>query len=97
MILEHAILPVTTGREEEFEASMRRALPIIESAPDCFGAEVRRQEEDDSVYLLLVRWSSVAAHKAFRDSDLFEQWRTLTHPFYCDKPEVTHFAEPLER
>jgi heme-degrading monooxygenase HmoA len=75
MILEHAILPVTTGRE----------------------AEVRRQAEDDSVYLLLVRWSSVAAHQAFRDSDLFDQWRTLTHPLYCDKPEVTHFAEPLER
>ncbi len=97
MILEHALLPVTTGREEEFEASMVQALPIIESAPDCFGAEVRRQEEDDSLYLLLVRWSTVQAHRAFRDSDLFEQWRALTHPFYCDRPVVTHFTEPLER
>jgi heme-degrading monooxygenase HmoA len=97
MILEHALLPVETGREEEFEASMREALPIIESAPNCFGAEVRRQDEDDSVYLLLVRWSSVAAHMAFRDSDLFEQWRSRTHPFYCDRPVVTHFHEPLER
>lgn len=79
MIVEHAMLPVTKGRETEFEASVVLALPIIESAPDCFGAEVRRQDEDGSMYLLLVRWSSVAAHMAFRDTALFTQWRELTH------------------
>ena len=97
MILEHAILPVSPGREEEFEASMRRALPIIESAPDCFGAEVRRQEEDPSTYLLTVRWASLDAHWAFRASDLFTEWRSLTHSFYAEVPVVTHFHEPLER
>lgn len=95
MMLEHAMLPVTPGREEEFEASMLRALPIIISAPDCFGAEVRRQHEDGSIYLLLVRWSSVEAHMDFRGSDLFAQWQALTHPFYSTKPSVTHFHEPI--
>ncbi len=97
MILEHALLPVTPGREEEFEASLRDALPIIESAPDCHGAEVRRQVEDGSIYLLLVRWSSVEAHMAFRATPLFEQWRSLTHPFYAAPPTVRHFFEPAER
>lgn len=97
MMLEHALLQVSAGREEEFEASMSRALPIIESAPDCHGAEVRRQQEDPSVYLLLVRWSSVQAHEQFRRTDLFEQWRVLTHPFYANKPDVTHFHDPLGR
>ena len=97
MIIEHAILPVTPGLEAEFEDSMRRALPIIESAPDCFGAEVRRQEEDVTVYLLVVRWSSVDAHLAFRQTELFERWRALTHPFYATPPIVTHFHEPLAR
>jgi len=97
MILEHAILPVTPGREAEFEASARGALSIIESAPDCFGAEFRRQEEDGSIYLLLVRWASIEAHMAFRRSALFEQWRSLTHPFYSEPASVTHFHEPLER
>ena len=95
MIVEHALLSVTPGREEEFEASMLRAIPIISSAPDCFGAEVRRQYEDPSIFLLLVRWSSVQAHMAFRETELFEQWRQLTHPFYSEKPKVTHFKEPL--
>ncbi|MGA7835522.1 MAG: antibiotic biosynthesis monooxygenase family protein [Acidimicrobiales bacterium] len=97
MMIEHALLHVREGEEADFEASMREALPIIESAPGCSGAEVRRQAEDPSVYLLLVRWASIEAHMAFRDTGLFESWRSLTHPFYREKPSVTHFHEPLER
>lgn len=97
MILEHAVLPVTPGREEEFEVAMSGALAIIETAPDCFGAEVRRQHENGSIYLLLVRWGSVESHMAFRATELFQRWRTLTHPFYSNPPTVTHYYEPLPR
>jgi quinol monooxygenase YgiN len=76
---------------------MREALPIIESAEGCFGAEVRRQAEDESVFLLLVRWSSIEAHLAFRETELFGAWRSLTHHFYSATPSVTHFHEPIER
>lgn len=97
MMYEHALLEITSGREADFEASMRRALPIIESAPHCHGAVVRRQAEDPSVYLLMVTWDSVEDHLAFRETPLFLEWRALTHPFYAQAPSVTHFHEPLER
>lgn len=97
MILEHALLHVRQGEEAAFEASMVRALPVIESADGCFGAEVRPQVEDGSTYLLLVRWASLEAHAAFRSSDLYETWRSLTHPFYREAISVTHFRDPLER
>ena len=97
MIIEHAAVRVTAGRDAEYETAMRTALPIIESAPDCFGAELRRQDEDGTVYLLLVKWSTVAGHMAFRETPLFEEWRTLTHHFYSERPVVTHFHEPLSR
>lgn len=97
MILEHVWLKVTPGQEEGYEASMRQALPIIESAPQCFGAEVRRQVEDPTRYVVFIRWASVADHMAFRDTDLFTEWRSLTVPFYDGAPEVTHFSEPLPR
>jgi len=97
VIIEHAHLRVTPGREEEFEASMVRALPIIESAPGCHGAEVRRQVEDPSTYLLVVRWDSVPVHQGFRATELYERWRALTHVFYAVPPTVTHFDEPLPR
>jgi heme-degrading monooxygenase HmoA len=97
MMLEHALLSVQPGLESEFEASMATALSVIEAAPGCFGAEVRRQEENSSVYLLLVKWTSVEVHMEFRESEAFEQWRALTHHFYSERPEVTHFHEPIER
>jgi len=96
MILEHALLYVQEGEQDDFEASMRTALPIIESAEGCGGAEVRRQAENGSIYLLLVRWTSIEAHMAFRETDLFISWRSLTHPFYARTIEVTHFHDPLE-
>jgi heme-degrading monooxygenase HmoA len=95
MMLEHALLRIKDGQEKAFEESMAQALVFIESAPDCQGAEVRRQEEDPSRYLLLVRWTSVEAHMAFRETDLYEQWRLLTHHFYADPISVTHFHDPL--
>ncbi|MGH9021265.1 MAG: antibiotic biosynthesis monooxygenase family protein [Acidimicrobiales bacterium] len=97
MIIEHAWLEVSAGREAQYEAAIATALPIIESAPGCGGAEVRRQIEAPSTYLLLVQWSSVEAHLDFRTTNLFAQWRELTHPFYSTPPTVTHFAEPVAR
>jgi len=82
MMLEHALLSIRVGEEPAFEESMREALPLIESAEGCFGAEVRRQAEDGSFYLLLVRWSSIDAHLSFRETELFTAWRALTHRYY---------------
>jgi quinol monooxygenase YgiN len=95
--LEHALLRVRPGEGAAFEASMREALPIIESAPECCGAEVRCQFEDSDVFLLLVRWSSVEAHLAFRTTPLFDEWASLTHHYYVDAPSVTHFFDPISR
>ena len=95
MMLEHVLVAVSPGREEEFEVSARTALAILDSAAGCFGGEFRRQEEDPSLYLLLIRWESIEAHMAWRETEDFQRWRDLTHPFYVERPTVTHFHEPL--
>jgi len=95
VIVEHVWLRVHEDQIDAYEASLRQAIPIIESAPDCFGLEVRRQIEDPARYLLLISWSSVAAHMAFRETELFTQWRALTAPFYSEPAQVTHFSAPL--
>ena len=45
MIVEHAWLSITTGREDEFFDSITSVLPVIEAAPGCRGAEIRRDSE----------------------------------------------------
>jgi heme-degrading monooxygenase HmoA len=97
MMLEHVVVAVTPGQEASFETSALEALPILDSAVGCFGGEFRRQEEDGSKYLLLVRWESVETHMAWRETEDFQRWRGLTHPFYAERPVVTHFHEPLAR
>jgi len=96
MIVEHALLTVAPGQESAFEAAMSEALEIITAADGCGGAEVRQQLEDPATFLLLVQWETVAAHmEGFRNSEGFQRWRTLTHPFYVSTPVVTHFREPF--
>lgn len=96
-MLEHVVVAIAPGREGEFEASALEALPILDTATGCFGGEFRRQAEDGSQYLLLIRWSTVEAHMAWRETDEYERWRQLTHPFYVERPVVTHFHEPIAR
>lgn len=94
MILEHAILPVTPGREAGFEAAFARAKPIIASMPGFVDLTLSRSIETPNEYLLLVHWESVAAHEVgFRGSPEYERWRELLHGFYDPFPVVEHFAE----
>ncbi|HEY7930985.1 MAG TPA: antibiotic biosynthesis monooxygenase family protein [Acidimicrobiales bacterium] len=95
MVLEHAVLTLRSGEAATFESNLEAALAIIEAAAGCLGAEVRREIEDPLTYLLLVRWTSVDAHLAFRETAHFAQWRALTWPHYATAPHVTHFGEPL--
>lgn len=95
-VLEHALLHVREGREAEFEAAVAEARPLIEASPGFVSLEIRRPTATGQAYLLLVKWRSVADHRdGFRQSDRYQQWRALLHPFYDPMPEVSYFGEPL--
>lgn len=94
MILEHAILPVRPGRDDDVERAFARARPLIQQQPGCRSVALRRSLETPSAYLLLVEWDSVEAHTdGFRRSPEYERWRELLHPFYDPFPVVEHFVE----
>jgi heme-degrading monooxygenase HmoA len=94
VILEHAILPVKTGREADFEAALAEAVPIISSMPGFVDLRVSRSMETPNEYLLLVHWESLEAHTVgFRGSVEYERWRELLHHFYEPFPVVEHFTE----
>lgn len=96
MILEHALLHVWSGEESAFEAAMAEAKPLIAASPGFLGIEVRPEVETPGLYLLLVRWESVADHRyGFRQSDRYQAWRDLLHRFYDPMPSVSYFGDPL--
>ncbi len=96
MIIEHALLQVRPGEEAAFEVAMAKARPLIAASPGFQGIEVRPAAERPGLYLLLVRWDSIADHRdGFRKSDRYEQWRALLHSFYDPMPSVDYFEDPL--
>jgi heme-degrading monooxygenase HmoA len=96
MIIEHALLQVRTGEEAAFEAAMAEAKPLIAASLGFLGIEVRRAVEQPGLYLLLVQWESIDAHRdGFRKSDRYGKWSGLLHRFYHPMPRVDYFGEIL--
>jgi heme-degrading monooxygenase HmoA len=92
VITEHALLPVIPGQEAEFIEAMDRAKAIIAAAPGFISLLVGRCLERPSYFLLLVEWETLEAHtEGFRNSDAYQEWRSLLHHFYDPFPVVEHF------
>ncbi|GAA1780877.1 antibiotic biosynthesis monooxygenase [Nocardioides hankookensis] len=96
MILEHALLPVKPGLEDDFVGAFGEAKQIIASMPGFGGLTLSRCRERPSTFLLLVEWDSLEAHTVgFRGSAEYDEWRRLLHHFYEPFPVVEHFDRVL--
>jgi heme-degrading monooxygenase HmoA len=96
VIVEHALLRVRDDQSAAFEQAMAVAKPLIAESPGFLGIEVRCAIEAPGLYLLLVRWATVADHRdGFRNSDRYQAWRTLLHGFYDPMPVVTYFGDSV--
>ena len=75
-----------------FEAAFSEAQAIISSMPGYLSHELQHCLEQESRYVLLVRWTHLEAHtEGFRGSPEYEQWRSLLHHFYDPFPTVEHY------
>ena len=94
MILEHALLPVKPGREEEFVTAFDEAKQIISLMPGFRALTLSRCQERPSTFLLLVEWETLEDHTVgFRGSAEYDEWRRLLHDFYEPFPVVEHFDQ----
>jgi heme-degrading monooxygenase HmoA len=93
MLLEHAILPVRSGSETEFEAAFTQARPPNQRAARISVPLLVAIDGIANLYLLLVERDSVEAHTdGFRTSPEYESWKALLHHFYDPFPVVEHFV-----
>ncbi|WPB58235.1 antibiotic biosynthesis monooxygenase [Xylophilus sp. GOD-11R] len=93
MILEHADIRITPGRNAEFEEAIHRGLnTVIAKARGFRSARVMRGIESTERYLLMIEWETLEDHTVgFRESPLFTEWRGIVGPFFAGPPTVEHF------
>lgn len=94
MILEHADIRITPGRNAEFEEAIQRGLStVIAHAKGFRRAQVQRGIESTERYLLMIEWDTLEDHTVgFRNSPQFADWRAIVGPFFAAPPVVEHFA-----
>jgi len=96
MILEVAMLNIKPGQGPDFEKAFLKAAPIIMSMGGYISHELQRCLEVHDRYVLLVRWEKLEDHtKGFRESPLYEQWKSILHVFYDPFPTVEHFENVI--
>jgi heme-degrading monooxygenase HmoA len=97
VIVEHAVLPVRPGTEDDFVKAFETAKGIIASMRGFRHLSLSRCVERPSAFLLLVEWDTLEDHiQGFRGSPEYSQWRRLLHNFYDPFPIVEHFEHVLE-
>ena len=93
MILEVAVLQVKSGMSDEFERNFKKASTIISSMKGYICHELQKCIEEESKYILLVRWETLKDHtEGFRGSAEYLEWKSLLHHFYDPFPTVEHYT-----
>lgn len=94
MILEVAILNIKQGLSDQFEQSFRKASAIISSMNGYVEHQLQKCVESPDRYILLVKWQSIDDHEiGFRQSDQYQQWKSMLHHYYDPFPVVEHYTE----
>ncbi len=92
MILEIAAIDITSGQEAGYEAAFREAEQYIASAHGYISHKIQRCIEEPTRYIILVKWQKIEDHTVgFRESENYQKWRALIHPFFASPPEVKHY------
>jgi heme-degrading monooxygenase HmoA len=94
MILEHADITITPGKQAEFDEAIQRGLATVLSHAKGFrGFQVHKGIESPERYLLTIHWETLENHTVdFRQGPLFAQWRAIVGPFFAKAPVVEHFV-----
>ncbi|MEQ8674989.1 MAG: dual specificity protein phosphatase family protein [Aggregatilineales bacterium] len=84
-------VPVLPGAEAEFMKVFRRGERWLMDADGYIGYEVRRNAEQPSMYLLLIRWTSFNASEAFLESAGYRAMERSLQPFLMDDPLIERY------
>ncbi|WP_405402124.1 antibiotic biosynthesis monooxygenase family protein [Paracoccus sp. Ld10] len=93
MIHEIATLSIDPARALAFRDAVALAKPLFLAAKGCHDMRLEQVIETPGQYLLMVRWTTVEDHEAFRRTAAFQEWRGHAGPFFTKPPEVVHVTQ----
>lgn len=93
MILEHADIRITPGKQSEFdEAIVQGVQTVISQAKGFRGYKINKGMESPDRYVLMIFWDTLENHTVdFRGSPAFAAWRAIVGPYFAAPPVVEHF------
>ncbi len=92
MILELATILVKEGSAKEFTLALSKAEKVLKQAQGYISHEFKQCIEEENKFILMIKWETLEAHtKGFRESELFQQWRTIIGSYFESTPNVVHY------
>jgi quinol monooxygenase YgiN len=93
MTVEYIRYRIATEQQSAFIDAIRRANQLLTDAPDCLSYQLAHCEEDPTLFIWRIEWTSVERHlTGFRKSAEFGAFFQLVKPFYQSIQEMNHYA-----
>jgi heme-degrading monooxygenase HmoA len=94
MILEVAMIEIRPGKNNDFEAAFDKGSAALKAARGFRTLTLQRCREWDFRYLMLVEWDKLEDHTVgFRESKLFDEWRSHVGKYFNGPPTVEHYEK----
>jgi heme-degrading monooxygenase HmoA len=93
------VVPVTVkaGTEDDFEATFRSNIALLEQAEGCLDVKMLRAVDKQSAFLILIQWESVEFHtEVFTKSQAYAEFGRALGPFFTAPPEIFHAATVID-
>ena len=96
MITEIVEFKIKPGTAEQFMEGVKASEEIFKRSPGFISLELHHQIEDRLVFVLLIKWETVAHHmEMFQKSPEFALWRGNVGEFFAEKPRLQHSETKL--
>lgn len=92
-VTEIAFFYAKPGTEAGFATAIKQAAhDYIAVSEGCVSLDVRQGVETPTTFVVIVEWTSLDAHQAFRDSDRLAKWRGAITDMFDRAPFVEHYT-----